>query len=170
MKSLIRQGTVPVLAVVYGALRRVSDRRGLPPYKLRARTGALLSVVGGRGWLQLSKQMLQEVVDFAGLTPESNVVEIGCSCGITAISMKNYLTRGYYTGLDIIPECIEWCQAHLADNRFHFFEREFYHELYNPTGTKSLKDINSQIQDKIVDFVFLISVFTHLFWTKPPTT
>jgi ubiquinone/menaquinone biosynthesis C-methylase UbiE len=106
--------------------------------------------------------MLQEVVDFAGLTPESNVVEIGCACGILAIPMKTYLTTGTYTGLDIISDGLEWCRANLADDRFRFVDLEVHHDLYNPRATNSSKDVRFPIADNRVDVVFLISVFTHL--------
>jgi ubiquinone/menaquinone biosynthesis C-methylase UbiE len=161
MKSFIRQGAVPVLAVVDGAVSYAANRRGLPPYQLRAKTHNLRFALGGR-WLQIGRQMLQEVVDFAGLTPESNVVEIGCACGIVAIPMKTYLTTGTYTGLDIIPDGLEWCRANLADDRFRFFDLEVRHELYNPRATNSSKDVRFPISDNSIDVVFLISVFTHL--------
>ena len=161
IKGLIRQSAAPVLADVDGVFSRAANRRGLPPYQLRAGTHSLLFALGGR-WLQLGKQVLQEVVDFARLTPESNVVEIGCACGIVAIPMKDYLTTGTYTGLDIVPDPIEWCQANLADERFRFFDLAVHHEIYNPKATNSSQNVRFPIADNSVDVVFLISVFTHL--------
>jgi SAM-dependent methyltransferase len=159
--GLIRRGAVPVFAVVDGVVSRANNRHGLPPYELRARTYNPLLALSGR-WLQMGRQMLQEVVDFAGLTPESSVVEIGCASGIVAIPMRTYLTTGTYIGLDIVPDFIEWCQANLADDRFSFFDLAVHHKLYNPRATNSSKEVRFPIVDNSVDVVFLISVFTHL--------
>jgi SAM-dependent methyltransferase len=162
VKRVIRQFAVPVLHVVDAGIGLIAPRSELPPFQLRLKAGSLMNVVGGGKWLEMGQQMLREVIDFCGLTPESNVVEIGCSCGIVAIPMKAYLTRGRYTGVDIIPEFIDWCQAHLVDDRFCFYDLGVYHELYNPKGTASSTSVRLPVEDNSADVVFLVSVFTHM--------
>jgi SAM-dependent methyltransferase len=162
LKAIIRRFVAfPIFYAVDAGVNLIDRRPELPPFPLRAKVGSIKNV-GGRKWLKTGQQMFQEVVDFCGLTPQSNVVEIGCSCGITAIPMKAYLMEGQYTGLDIIPELIDWCEANLADERFRFFNLGVYHELYNQNATASSKDVRFPVADDTADVVFLVSVFTHL--------
>ena len=162
LKAIIRRFALPVLYAVDGGMNLIAPGPELPPFPLRARVGQLKNV-GRAKWVKMGRQMLQEVIDFCGLTPESNVVEIGCSCGIVAIPMKAYLTKGRYTGLDIIPELIDWCQANLADERFRFFDLGVRHELYNQSATANSENVRFPVADDSADVVFLVSVFTHLF-------
>lgn len=110
----------------------------------------------------MGQQMLQEVKHFCGLRPTDDVLEIGCSCGIVAMPMQSFLTSGRYTGVDIIPEPIAWCQEHLANERFRFVDLNVHHPLYNPAGTADPDRARLPVEDASVNVVFLISVFTHM--------
>jgi len=110
----------------------------------------------------MGRQMMQELKDFCGLRPTHDVLEIGCSCGIVAMPLQSYLTTGRYTGLDIIPESIAWCQTHLSNERFRFADLDVYHPLYNPAGTADPDRVRLPVEDASADVVFLISVFTHM--------
>lgn len=163
LKAIIRRFVAfPLFYAVDASVNLVHSRPELPPFPLRARVGSLKSS-GSRLWVKMGQQMLHEVIEFCGLTPESSVVEIGCSCGIVAIPMKAYLTKGRYTGLDIVPELVNWCEANLADQNFRFFNLGVYHELYNRNTIATSRDVRFPVADDSADVVFLVSVFTHLF-------
>ena len=110
----------------------------------------------------MGRQMLQELKDFCSLRPTDDVLEIGCSCGIVAMPLQSFLTTGRYTGLDIIPESIAWCQTHLSNERFRFADLNVYHPLYNPRGTADPDRVQLPVENGSADVVFLISVFTHM--------
>jgi ubiquinone/menaquinone biosynthesis C-methylase UbiE len=153
---------LPVLGTVDVTIRMLTGRGHLPPFSLRTRTGSPIRMLGGGKWTKMGEQMLQEVKDFCGLLPTHHVTEIGCSCGIVAIPLKSFLTTGTYTGLDIIPESITWCQTHLGNEQFRFIDLNVRHDLYNPAGKGDSDHIQLPVDDNTMDVVFLVSVFTHM--------
>jgi len=163
LRSVVRKLSMPTFHAIDAVLLSVYDRKNLPPFELRLKAGTLRNVVGGGRWLAMGSQMLQEVIEFCGLTPESVVVEIGCACGIVALPMKAYLTKGRYIGIDIIPELIEWCDANLADDRFQFIDLGVANELYKPDALGDSTKMRLAVEDDSADVVFLVSVFTHMF-------
>lgn len=102
---------------------------------------------------------------FAGLKPESRVLEIGCGYGRVALPLTQIMdSRGSYEGIDVIREAIDWCRENVAPihPRFGFNHFDIYNEFYNPGGSGSVSDTALPFDDAAFDLVFLTSVFTHL--------
>ena len=102
--------------------------------------------------------------DLCGLQPEHKVLEIGCGTGRMAVPLTGYLT-GSYDGIDINPAEIRWATKNIASRfphiRFHL--ADLHNPLYNPHGTVKATEYRFPFADESFDFIFLTSVFTHMF-------
>jgi SAM-dependent methyltransferase len=77
--------------------------------------------------------------------------------------MMGWLT-GSYDGLDITRDKIRYCNRTIATRAsdFRFHHADLYSEHYNPKATTHAKDYRFPFPDASFDFVFLMSVFTHM--------
>src|SRR5262249_40160156 len=75
---------------------------------------------------------------FAGLTPTSSVLDIGCGCGRNAFALTHYLSaEDAYVGFDIVPALIEWGREDITPlcPEFHFQPADLFNSDYNPSCT-----------------------------------
>jgi SAM-dependent methyltransferase len=124
-------------------------------------------MVGGRGadFHDMGKQ-LADLVIAHGLKPEHRVLDIGSGIGRLAVPLTRYLTPpGSYDGVDIMPAAVEWCQRAVtpAWPAFRFQSLDVRNDRYNPNGASPAATYVFPFQDATFDFVFLGSVFTHMF-------
>jgi hypothetical protein len=82
---------------------RLSGRKvQLLPPKSRIFTGSL------DDFKRSGEAVVQRLVEHAGLTPTSAVLDFGCGIGRIAIPLTSYLTEARrYDGLDIVPDGID---------------------------------------------------------------
>ncbi len=141
--------------------RAVPRYRGLPPNHMRVRIG-----VGNRLLFNHSVFLRHGVgvVRFLsenGLgNDRSAVVDLGCGCGRLAIALRRAGFEGSYVGLDVDPEMVAWCQAHLAGARVSFYRVDRHNGLYNPGGDQAPTAL--PVADGAADVVTSHSLFTHL--------
>jgi ubiquinone/menaquinone biosynthesis C-methylase UbiE len=103
---------------------------------------------------------------YGGLKPDDRVLDVGCGIGRMAGPLTEYLTgRGEYVGFDIVKEGVEWCQSHITPRypNFHFYHSNVRNKFYNPDGVYEASSYRFPQDDGSFDFVFLTSVFTHMF-------
>lgn len=99
-----------------------------------------------------------------GLTPDMDVLDVGCGQGRMARPLAGYLESGSYQGFDIDKAGIAWCQKEYTDAvNFKFIHADVYNLRYNKRGTIQAKDYSFPFADNSFDHVFLTSVFTHMF-------
>jgi SAM-dependent methyltransferase len=111
------------------------------------------------------QRLLRRLVDLAGLTPSSNVLDIGCGIGRLAVPLTSYLGRdGSYKGLDIVPSGIKWCDEHIAPKypNFEFTLADVFNNEYHPNGHFRASDYQFPYADESLDLAVLASVFTHM--------
>jgi len=130
----------------------------MPP-RARNFSGAVSDLAASR------KAYLEALVEVAGLTPSSNVLDVGCGFGRLAAALIDYLdANGSYEGLDILPEGIAWCRANIAGqhDNIHFEVVDIYNKEYNPRGRIKASEFRFPFEDETFDLVVLSSVFTHM--------
>ncbi len=98
-----------------------------------------------------SRERVEMLEKFAGLRPDSRVLDIGCGTGQIGDALENYLTdSGAYYGTDIGREAIEFCQRRFRRRNFVFRSGEM---TTVPFGDEAGK----------FDIAIFFSVFTHTF-------
>src|SRR5437879_1976410 len=88
---------------------------------------------------EVSRQQLEVIDKYMGISPHHSVLEIGCGPGKLAIPLAKRLTTGRYTGIDISEECVRWCSSHInaSHPNVEFFFADLQSSMYNPAGTQS---------------------------------
>jgi SAM-dependent methyltransferase len=136
----------------------LGDRQEMMPPKSQIFVGSIDDFVSG------GTARVQQLVEVAGLTPESRVLDVGCGIGRLAIPLTRYLRGGSYEGLDIVPWGIEWCNEHIAARYpdFRFTLADVFNKEYNPRGRVPTSDYTFPYPDDTFDLIVLVSVFTHM--------
>jgi ubiquinone/menaquinone biosynthesis C-methylase UbiE len=110
-------------------------------------------------------QFLSSFTDLCDLRPHHRVLDVGCGIGKQAVPLTQYLSKiGSYEGFDIVEEGIQWCEQRITRRfpRFRFRHVDVFNKHYNPHGKASPAQWKFPYSDSEFDFVFAISVFTHM--------
>lgn len=145
---------VDTLDAVLGRRDPLLPPRGLYP-------GYVLS----GGFKKHGEDFAQLLVEYGGLRPDSVLLEVGCGIGRIAVPVVKRLNeRGWYEGLDIVPEVIEWCQKSISTRypNARFRLANIYNGNYHPEGEMSASTYRFPYEDDTFDLIFLKSVFTHM--------
>jgi SAM-dependent methyltransferase len=124
-----------------------------------------LSFFTPREFRQLGEGSLQNLIRLGGLEPSGRVLEIGCGTGHIAAALTRYLDEsGSYDGLDTVADWIAWCRGHISSQypHFRFQLADVFNKQYNPDGKQKAADYTFPYKNESIDFVYLISVFTHM--------
>jgi SAM-dependent methyltransferase len=119
--------------------------------------------VGG-GHFQ-ANQFRGSFIALGDLKPHHRVLDVGCGIGKQAVPLTQYLNpQGSYEGFDIVEEGVEWCQREISSRfpNFTFRHANIFNKHYNPHGDVLPEQWKFPYADAEFDFVFLISVFTHM--------
>jgi SAM-dependent methyltransferase len=119
--------------------------------------------VGGGGFHD--NQFLNSFIKYCDFKPEHRVLDVGCGIGKQAVPLTQYLAPpGAYEGFDIVEAGIEWCQKEITSRypAFTFRHVNVFNKHYNPEGDVLPEQFQFPYSDATFDFVYLISVFTHM--------
>src|SRR5439155_26776504 len=114
----------------------------------------------------IGDRWVQTFIRLVGLQPHERVLDLGCGIGRMAVALTRYLDhRGSYEGLDIVEAGIKWCTKHVTPRfpSFRFQLADVFNSHYNPKGKFKPSEYRLPYQADDFDFVFLTSVFTHMF-------
>lgn len=144
--------------------RRMHGRSHLPPYSIRARSVGIRPDIGGREFVSDGITNAGLLQRYAGLTPESKMLEIGCGCGRNAFALAGFLEDGNYTGMDIERVALEGAENNrlLRNKRFRFDFLDIRNDAYNPDGRYEAAEYVMPYAEETFDVVFMNSVFTHM--------
>jgi ubiquinone/menaquinone biosynthesis C-methylase UbiE len=120
----------------------------IPPLHLRHRVHGSPDLPG---FLQVGARSAQDIVNAlaeAGydIGRFRSVLDFGCGCARTLLWLERWLPCASIYGTDIDPELIEWDRRH----------------LHNISFSLNQADPPLPFADKQFDFVYAVSVFTHL--------
>lgn len=102
---------------------------------------------------------------YAGLRPDSHVVDIGCSWGYFGFALANFLARGGgYVGVEVQESAVDWARQRLGwlGDSFRFEHLDIYNAYYNPAGAIPRDNVRLSICDGWADVILAGSVFTHM--------
>jgi SAM-dependent methyltransferase len=138
------------------ALDRVRGRhdRLLPPRRLQG-------IVGEGDFVAVGDEFLGHLVERADLTPESDVLDVGCGIGRIARPLAGFLRGGSYAGFDVDPTGVDWCRARYPAS-FRFEVADLRNARYNPTGAQAASAYRFPYDDASFDVAVMTSVLTHL--------
>lgn len=163
LASLIPNFLKPTLKKIYcfpiDIIDRLKGRDSMIPPKL-------MIFIGGGDFEQTGQDFKDYFIELANLQPKNRVLDVGSGIGRMAIPLTNYLSQeGEYWGFDIVKEGINWCQRHISSKfqNFHFQHSDIYNKVYNPNGKVRAQNFQFPFKNDSFDFVFLTSVFTHMF-------
>ncbi|HEX6388809.1 MAG TPA: methyltransferase domain-containing protein, partial [Solirubrobacteraceae bacterium] len=124
-----------------------------------------LDFVGRTGFEEMGQHFLRHFIALGGLTPDDEVLDVGCGIGRMAVPLTGYLAPdARYAGFDIVPEGIRWCQRHITALRpsFSFELADVHNPRYNPRGSQPADAYTFPYGEERFDFAFATSLFTHL--------
>jgi len=120
----------------------------------------------GIGFLDVSREFLGHFIQLADLKSTDDVLDVGCGVGRMAYMLAHYLKpEARYEGFDIIGQLVEWASAKITPcyPNFQFRKVDVYNKHYNPGGKFRAEEFRFPYEDESFDFIFLTSVFTHMF-------
>lgn len=124
-----------------------------------------ISCIGAGDSVKIREEFLRYFVEFGGLKPEHQVLDVGCGTGRIAAALLPYLDKnGSYDGFDIVKAGIDWCVKKITAKspRFRFLHADIFNKAYNPDGRYKAHEYQFPYPAASKDFVFLTSVFTHM--------
>jgi SAM-dependent methyltransferase len=128
----------------------------LPPMRLR--------FVGSGDFVEIGCEMLAVLVTYGNLPRHARILEIGCGVGRVALPLTTYLgADATYDGFDVVRKAVAWCRKRITNEHpnFRFHHVTVRNTLYRFTGT-SAATFRFPFPDHSFDFVFAVSLFTHL--------
>ncbi|HVE88985.1 MAG TPA: class I SAM-dependent methyltransferase [Burkholderiaceae bacterium] len=107
---------------------------------------------------------VQWLIDYEGLKPSHRFLDVGCGIGRMARPLMQYLEKGKYNGFDITKDKVAYCRRTIGRKRpdFVFHHADVFNKYYNPRGKLKAADYRFPLNDATVDYVLLVSVFTHM--------
>ena len=100
-----------------------------------------------------------------GLEPKDRVLDVGSGLGRMALPLTRHLADGgTYDGIEIAKYKVDYCKRTLGRRfgNFRFHHADVFNKYYNPRGRARACEYAFPFQHGSFDFVFLISVFTHM--------
>ena len=136
------------------------ERELIPPPELVRDGSSSLA-----GYLDTGSHFRSLFEKYLPLHPDMKVLEIGSATGRISRQFVSLLSeKGSYTGIEIMPAQVEWCQREISSRfpSFRFLRADVYNAEYNPGGRVKAEKYEFPFTRNEVDLVVLTSVFTHM--------
>jgi len=122
--------------------------------------------IGDGDYEKTGKEFLGYFIELGHIMPNSKILDIGCGIGRMAVPITKYLTEnGEYHGFDIVKMGINWANENITSRypNFYFKHSNIFNQMYNPQGIVNSSNYTFEYSNDYFDFVFLTSVFTHMY-------
>ncbi len=150
-KSLNKQGSVTYDGVV------------LPPVNLRPTRRGKFGT--DELYLESTRREVEWMVENLGLSPKSNVLDMGCATGRIATGILDRVGEiRKYSGVDIQERFLRWPRSYITPEHpnFQFIRLDLKNAWYNPEGKEIGDNLYLPFGDDEFDIICLFSVFTHM--------
>ncbi|EED33830.1 methyltransferase type 11 [gamma proteobacterium NOR5-3] len=114
---------------------------------------------------EVGNHLLSLCVEYGGLQPSCDVLDIGCGVGRFARPLTGFLSSdNHYEGFDVDALAINWCRNHLAKRHpnFGFQHVSVVNDHYNPDAAVNGDQFQFPYENDSFDFAVATSLFTHL--------
>lgn len=129
----------------------------LPPHAIRMGGQHFLD---DEAFVRTATADVRRLVDAAGLSVESRLLDWGCGAGRLAIGVHHALGRvAAYHGVDIQPRLLAWAEENLANEWARFSLVRVGNARYNPRGVSEAA-IPAAVGS--VDVLYAYSVWSHM--------
>jgi len=136
-------------------------KKNLPPYSLRSHVGP------SEDFERLPEEYITYFKLLCGLQMDNTILDIGCGPGRFAshLLIRPHFFKGEYFGFDVDKKAIDWANDNIAKKHgnFKFENVDVRHGEYNKDGQLKAETFSFPYSSEKFDFIFAISVFTHLF-------
>lgn len=131
----------------------------MPPRRLMLAVGSVSAEDFRREGVLMREHLSRDL----GLTPKTDILDVGCGVGRVAIPLIGFL-EGRYEGFDVTPRAIRWCQRNITSQapNFRFQLADVQSRHYNPKGHWKANQYRFPFDDASFDIVVHTSVLTHL--------
>jgi SAM-dependent methyltransferase len=92
---------------------------------------------------------------------QKRVLDLGCGCRFAEALTNLLVPIGYYFGIDLDREIIDWLSAHITDPRFQFQWWSARNPNYNPLGRPLSDFATLPVDGETFDIACMFSVITH---------
>jgi len=117
----------------------------------------------GGAFIPLGNQLVQLMVERAGLADGVSVLDIGCGIGRNAVALSKRLANIRYVGFDIVRFGIVWCRKRFSTSKnYKFVHADIYNGFYNSQGKRNADIYIFPCTAQSMEFAFATSVFTHM--------
>lgn len=107
----------------------------------------------------IGKQFHRLLIEYAGLTKNQCILDIGCGTGRLAAQLTDFSKE--YHGFDVHPHFIDYCNTTYKSPSVHFDCFDINHAEYNPTGKINPLEFEFPYPALKFDIVVAIAVFNH---------
>lgn len=121
---------------------------------------------GGDAFSQGGAKFAETFELWGGLKGDDAVLDVGCGPGRMAIGIgERFGWSNELLGFDVIARDVEVCRDAIssAHPNFTFRHVDAWNGRYNPDGAVQPHEVTFPCDDKVIDFAFATSVFTHMF-------
>ena len=119
---------------------------------------------GSGDFIRQGRRFLNFFIEYGGLEPRHDVLDIGSGIGRMAIPLTDFLEpTARYEGFDVVQSGVRWCVKHISRRypNFRFRYIPLKNDLYTADGEEAA-DFAFPYAASSFDFVILTSVFTHM--------
>ncbi|MFT6045071.1 MAG: cyclopropane fatty-acyl-phospholipid synthase-like methyltransferase [Arenicella sp.] len=114
-------------------------------------------------WRHYGRSQMQHWIKHDLITPNSNVLDMGCGLGRVAHSLAGWLEKGSYTGIDIVKSSIDWCSENYQPySNFRFIHADLNNSHYNFESNLKAASYEFPVDNDSMDFIWSTSLFTHM--------
>jgi len=121
---------------------------------------------GGKDLLPGALKFAETFEVWGGMQTGMRVLDIGCGPGRMALGIgERFGWDTRYDGFDIKKADIDFCQSVISKTHpsFQFHHFDLFNDHYNKGGDTKATDIRFPAEDKVIDFIFATSIYTHFF-------